>query len=53
MKKKNLAASEWQNFLLFPSPCKQRRSFFSSSDIFSILFFLCDILYKKCAVIVR
>lgn len=34
MKKKDLAASEWQNFLLFPSPCKQRRSFFSSSDIF-------------------
>lgn len=39
MEKKNLAASEWQNFLLFSSPCKQRCSFFSSSDIFSILFF--------------
>lgn len=34
-------------FLLFLSACNERRSFLSSSGISSILFSLCDILYKK------
>lgn len=53
--KKNLAASEWQNFLLFPSPCEQRCSLSLAVVTFFplCLFSLRHSVQKKCAVIVR
>lgn len=53
-KKKKIAASEWQNFLLFPS-CKQDALSLAVVTFFfhSVFFFSATFCTKKCAVIVR